>query len=347
VSWIVFEEGEEDPVILFSGGSLLVGGAGRTDLLGEQWTQELTRKQFDSIQRINQLPTSVEVLPTHGAGSFCASGSERKERVTTIGTEQQQNRLMTLISEELFAQKHLANQPSFPAYYAHMAPINRNGPAILKSLPSIAPLEVTQLEQSNAWILDMRNRNSFAAAHIRGSINIELEESFGTYAGWIVPFGATLILIADADNQAEQIKEAVTQLIRIGYENIDGYLDSGLDNWISSGRPVQSYDTGSIQDLCNDYKTGKLRLIDVRQKTEWDEAHAKNSVHAFVGNLQRDRPVLSDEQWSVACASGYRSAIAASILDAKGVNVRLISADGVPDFLKLCPEAIEITQRAR
>ncbi|MGH9858150.1 MAG: MBL fold metallo-hydrolase, partial [Acidobacteriota bacterium] len=93
VSWVVFEEDDEDPVVLFSGGSLLVGGAGRTDLFGEKWTKELTRKQYQSIQRINKLPTSVAVLPTHGAGSFCAAGGERKERVTTIGTEQQQNRL--------------------------------------------------------------------------------------------------------------------------------------------------------------------------------------------------------------------------------------------------------------
>ena len=247
VSWIVYEEGQQDPVALFSGGSLLVGGAGRTDLIGKDSTGELTRKQYQSIQRIKTLPPTLAVLPTHGAGSFCAAGGERKERVTTIAGERKQNHLMNLVSEELFAQEHLANLPAYPVYYAHMAPINRNEPTILKSLPQIQSIPVSGIGKSSSWIVDMRNRKNFAAAHIPGSINIELDESFATYAGWIVPFGAPIILIAEAQKQSEQIQEAVTQLIRIGYENIKGYLENGLENWIASTGAVRSYATGTIE----------------------------------------------------------------------------------------------------
>jgi glyoxylase-like metal-dependent hydrolase (beta-lactamase superfamily II)/rhodanese-related sulfurtransferase len=339
ICWMVYDAGEQDPSVLFTGGSLLVGAAGRTDLLGVEFTDELTRKQYHTLQTIRSFPKATRVLPTHGAGSFCAKSSGRKERITTIGEEEKQNDLIVVSSAEEFLQKHLQNLPPYPAYYAYMAPINRNGPSVLQTLPQITPLAPESVESLRAWILDLRKREDFANAHIPGSINIEMSENFGTYAGWIVPFGSPVILITESANYSEELAEATTQLIRIGYEKIHGYLNGGMQAWIDSGRSVHSYAIGTIQDLCDDYEAGRLRLMDVRQKNEWDEGHAKNSVHAFVGDLQREMPALPREEWSIVCASGYRSAIGASILDARGVSVRLISQGGVAEFLSKCPDA--------
>lgn len=339
VSWLVYEEGEESPLALFSGGSLLVGGAGRTDLLGPEFTHELTHNQYRSIQRYRSFPASLVVLPTHGSGSFCASTGDRKERFTTIGEEQNQHNSIILTSETQFMETQFKDLPVVPSYYAHMAPINRRGATVLKSLPTVSELDAAGVDDPEVWVVDMRGRKAFAEAHIPGSINIELEENFGTYAGWIVPFGARLILITDPQHSREQLTEAVTQLIRIGYENIAGYRKGDMEEWFKAGRTVKSYPTGTIQDLCADYRDGLLRLVDVRQKSEWDQAHASQSIHAFVGDLPDQMPRLSNERWSIACVSGYRSAIAASILDAKGLSVRLIASGGIPDFLAQCPDA--------
>ena len=337
IAWLAYNE-EDAPQALFSGGSLLVGGAGRTDLAGSEAASELTRKQWHSIQRLTKFPSTVQVLPTHGSGSFCASTPRSDMRITTLELEQKQNELLGL-NEDEFIKKHLENPVPYPAYYDFMAPINRVGPPVLHKLPQLVPVTPEELKNTAAWVVDTRNRKDFASGHIAGSLNIELDESFATYAGWVVPFGSSIVLIA---NESNALADATTQLVRIGYDRLIGYLQGGVDAWMQQGYDVQSYATGTIQDLCEDFKNGRLRLIDVRQKNEWEEGHAKDSIHLFVGDLPRTGTTLASPPWSVACASGYRAALAASILDARGIPVRLIHTGGIEDFLKQCPEATAV-----
>ncbi len=340
VSYLVHDVHSDDPVGVFSGGSLMVGGAGRTDLLGEELTQELTRAQFQTMQRLAKLPDSVQVLPTHGAGSFCGVGGPRtKDRVSTIGEERTRNAALTASSEEEFLREQLSGLLAYPLYYRHMAPINRTGPTPLGELrkpQGLSAEHVAKRLERGVWAVDARSGSEFARAHIPGAVNVELADSFGSYVGWVVPFNAPLVLVLP-DPEDASLEEATAQLWRVGYERIQGYLAGGMDAWAAS-LPLSSYGVAELEDLCRAYRAGQAKnILDVRQKREWDRGHIPESRHIFVGDLGShiDEVPRDGEVWAI-CASGQRSAIAASILDREGIPVRLVDGTGVREFLKNC-----------
>ncbi|MGH2591533.1 MAG: MBL fold metallo-hydrolase, partial [Actinomycetota bacterium] len=174
-SYLVREAGSDAPTALFSGGSLIVGSAGRTDLLGEEQTAELTRQQFRTMRRLAELPDDVLLLPTHGAGSFCATSPPGKQRTSSLGAERLANPALTALDESLFVQQQLEGLPAYPDYYASMAPINRAGPPVLGDVPlapARSPDEVAELLAGGAALVDARDGTSFAAAHVPGSLNV-------------------------------------------------------------------------------------------------------------------------------------------------------------------------------
>src|SRR5207245_2009133 len=161
LSHLVFDGTASDPVAIFSGGSLIVGSAGRTDLIGEGRTDELTRAQFHSLRRLATFADDVQLLPTHGAGSFCASTAPSLHRTSTIGQERAANPALLARDEEVFVSQQLGALLAFPTYYRHMAPINRAGPDLLRSVPGVPALsavEVNQMTREGAWIIDARDR---------------------------------------------------------------------------------------------------------------------------------------------------------------------------------------------
>jgi glyoxylase-like metal-dependent hydrolase (beta-lactamase superfamily II)/rhodanese-related sulfurtransferase len=340
LAWLVYEADHPDPVAVFSGGSLIVGSAGRTDLLGAEFTDPLTRAQFRSLRRLAGLPRAVRLLPTHGAGSFCTASVPSLDRTTTIGAELDHNAALTARDETAFARQQLTGLRAYPAYYAHMAPINRAGPAVLRRVPAVPALaapDVAGRLEAGAWVVDGRDREAFAAAHVPGSINIELDSMFGTYVGWVTPFNSPVVLVLP-EPVPEALAEAVTQLMRIGYERVEGYLDEGLDAWRSSGRPTRAYPTAGVDDLCHAYLQGTpIEVLDVRQRGEWDAGHIPGSLHIHLGDLPgRLAEVPRDREVWTACASGHRASIAASLLDRAVVPVRLLSRGGVPEWLARC-----------
>src|SRR5262245_19172733 len=198
VSYLVYEAGGSEPVAALTGGSMMVGGAGRTDLLGPDVTDELTRAQYRSLRRLAELPPDTQVPPTHGAGSFCGAGPVPKERTSTIGRELEGNGALAAPDVESFIRRQLSGLLAYPTYYRHMAPLNRAGPSLLADAPSPAALTPEQVEakrDQGAWVVDGRWRVPFARAHIPGSLNPELDDSFGSYVGWVVPFNDPLILV--------------------------------------------------------------------------------------------------------------------------------------------------------
>jgi glyoxylase-like metal-dependent hydrolase (beta-lactamase superfamily II)/rhodanese-related sulfurtransferase len=340
LAWLVYESGLPDPVAVFSGGSLIVGSAGRTDLLGAGLTDELTRAQFRSLRRLAALPRAVQLLPTHGAGSFCTASVPSMERTTTIGAELAQNAALAPRDEDAFARQQLAGLRAYPAYYAHMGPLNRAGPRVLGRLPVVPPLAVEVVArrlEAGSWVIDARAREAFAAAHVPGSLNIELDAMFGTYVGWLTPFDSRLVLVLPEPGSGA-LGEAVTQLIRIGYERVEGYLEGGLDAWQSSGRPARAYPVASVDDLCRAYLDGTpIRVLDVRQQGEWDAGHVPGSLHIHLGDLPgRLADVPRDREVWTACASGHRASIAASLLDRAGIPARVVGKGGVPEWLARC-----------
>ena len=343
LSYLVFDGTASDPVAIFSGGSLIVGSAGRTDLLGESRTDELTRAQFHSLRRLATFADDVQLLPTHGAGSFCASTAPSLHRTSTIGQERAVNPALGTADENTFVAQQLAGLLAFPTYYRHMAPINRAGPNPLRSLPRMAILsaaDVDGLTREGAWIVDARDRVAFANEHIPGAVNVEMNNTFASYVGWTIPFGSQIVLVVPDESAQEDLR---TQLLRIGYDQVAGYLAGGIGAWQSAGRPVASYPVAEIDDLCRACLNGQaMKILDVRQQREWNLGHIpEKSLHVFVGDLPNRVAELprDTELWAI-CASGYRASTAASLLDRAGLRVRLVARGGVPEWAAQCyPQA--------
>ena len=334
-SYVVRAPDDADPLAVFSGGSLMVGSAGRTDLLGPELARDLVRAQFRTMRRFAAMPDPTLLLPTHGAGSFCATAPPGEARTSTIGRERGSNPALAAQDEETFAREQLSGLMAFPAYYAHMAPINRAGPHVVGDVPLPRPLgpEAVSLHmERGARLVDARDGAAYAAAHVPWSLNCPMADTFASYVGWVVPFGTPLILLAD-DGPARA--EAAVQLFRIGFDDVPGYLDGGMDAWIASGRPTRSYPVATLDDLIGEARLGGRAILDVRQRNEWEEGHLPGSRHTFVGDLpRRIHELLGLDTVMVACATGYRAAIAASMLDAVDVPVRLVARDGVPAALR-------------
>jgi len=334
------------PLGLFTGGSLLVGTAGRTDLLGPERTAELTGLQAATLRRLAALPGDVQILPTHGAGSFCSVGPAAASRASTVGGELVGNPVLRAVSDGGFAEALLGGLGLYPAYYARMAPLNRSGPRVLGGRPvtrMLGPEAFARAIDAGSTIVDARPRLAFAAGHLPGSLNIELDESFAAYVGWLVPFDASLALVLPSPT-FEAAETAIDQLIRIGYEHVAGVLDGGSDAWAASGRPIRSYRTTSIEAVFDETERGvRVELLDVRQPVEWrDDGVIPGSRTIFVADLPSHLDELSrDRELTVLCKAGSRASIAASILDAAGIPVRLVASGGATGwaerFARLAP----------
>jgi hydroxyacylglutathione hydrolase len=291
---------------VFTGGSLLFGSTGRTDLVDEAETEALTRAQYRSVRRLTDaLPDAAEVYPTHGFGSFC-SASSVDEDSSTIGQQRESNPALTQ-TEQDFVDALLAELSAYPSYYAHMGVINSEGPAAVDlSIPKpIAPDELRRRLESGEWVVDLRHRVAFAAGHLKGSFGFELSGSFVTYLGWLHPWGTPLTLIGEDEGQ---IAEARRELVRIGVDGVAG------------AAAIQA-DFAALADVVDG---DAVTVLDVRQPDEFDESHIDGAVNIPLHELvDRVGELLAGETW-VHCASGYRASIAASILDRHGRAVVLI-----------------------
>lgn len=323
------------PGLLFSGGSLLAGSAGRSDLLGPAWTERLVADQFASLRRLASLPGATRLHPTHGAGSFCTASAAGDGGVTTIDQERASNPALADPDEAAFRDRALAGLLRYPAYYAHMAPLNRAGPPPLGAVvdpPAVTVDQVAAMQAAGVVIVDGRPRERFAAGHVPGTLNVELDETFATYVGWLVPWGRPLVLVLDDDQDG---REAALQLARIGWDAVRGRL-RGVDGWAATGRPLGRFGRASLADL-RGILVGPVEarplVLDVRQPDEWATGTIPASVLRFVADLANPRAWLpaGREVWTI-CAGGYRAAMAASLLAADGYRVVAVDR-GVEDFL--------------
>jgi glyoxylase-like metal-dependent hydrolase (beta-lactamase superfamily II)/rhodanese-related sulfurtransferase len=337
LAWDVIPDGAPKPAAVLTGGSLMVGSAGRTDLLGASWTEELTAAQFRSLRALAALPDDVAVLPTHGAGSFCAAGPTDAGHTTTIGAERKRNPLFQATEEAAFRTRLLAGLAPYPAYYARMAPINRAGPPLLRHRPEVPRLDVGAFRAAaaaGAHVVDARPRRTFAAGHVPGALNIELSDTFASYVGWLVPFDAPVLLVLP-DPAAEAAVEATEQLIRIGYDRIVGRLDGGVEAWAAAGEALDAYPMTTGRGLREELAAGsRPALLDVRDPNETRDDGAVpgaleiplGDLAGRLGELPRSGPI------TVLCKSGARASIAASLLDGAGLDVRLVGVGGAPDL---------------
>jgi hydroxyacylglutathione hydrolase len=341
LAWLAYEDGRDEPSLLFSGGSLLVGSAGRVDLLGLDHVDALTAAQFATVRRLAELPDSVQVMPTHGAGSFCVAAMPSTQRTSTMGQERSANPLLSVADRAEFAAELSDDLMAYPAYYARMAPINRSGPAVLGGAPqlpaALTPQQVGDRAADGVWVVDARDREEFAAGHLPGAVNIELNSGFGSYLGWILPFAAPIVVVLP-EPLAASAREVVTQLLRIGWPAPAGYLDGGMAAWTAAGLPVRAYRTADVGELCAAIDAGdQPRVLDVRQELERRWGSVPGSEQIFLAELPERLDALSrDAPWWVVCSNGHRAAIAASLLDRAEAPVVLVGGGGVGELRQRC-----------
>jgi glyoxylase-like metal-dependent hydrolase (beta-lactamase superfamily II)/rhodanese-related sulfurtransferase len=310
----IFETGGE-PHAVFTGGSLILGGAARTDLLGDDHTDELARAQFHSLRRIAALPDRVAVYPTHGAGSFCLAAAATVDH-PTVGSERRTNPLLAIDDEDAFVDALVAGFGTFPTYYRHLHALNQTGPRLLASLgapPALTADEAARRVVRGALLVDARPVDRWAAAHPLGAVSIELRPAFTSWLGWAVPFGAPLVVIAD-----EEHHEAITRLARrIGYDDV-AFLEGGTAGWAATGRPVASVEEVDPDEARARQDAGAL-LVDVRQQAELAGPRLPGAVHVELGQLiagaTPDRP-----EAILFCGHGERSATGVSVLERRGVR---------------------------
>ncbi len=308
-----------EPEALFSGGTLLPGSAARTDLVGPEWTDRLTRALYHSLfDRILVLPDDLPVLPTHGAGSFCASGT-RPDRSTTIGHERHTNPLLAERSEEAFVVRALQDLPPYPDYFLRTRPRNQAGPPVLGRLPHPPPLPPVAVHDAvarGALVLDTRPAEAFDTAHLAGSFGIPLSAAFGIWVGWVVPAEPPIILVTDS---AEAVGDAVRQLIRVGYDRVEGYLGGGLEAWQSAGYATVAIERVAVAAL---YPVDGLGVVDVRETSEWRDGHIPGAMSVPLSTLRTHLPLLPHQPLVVHCAHEFRSTVANSLLEGAGFQVR-------------------------
>jgi hydroxyacylglutathione hydrolase len=311
-------------VAVFTGGSMLHGTTGRTDLLGDEHTQALTHAQFHSVRRLAaELPDDTQVYPTHGFGSFC-SATPASGDSSTIADQRQTNPALTQ-DEQSYVDELIAGLSAYPAYYAHMGVINTQGPAPVDlSMPQpVDPHELRRRIEAGEWVVDLRNRTAFAAGHLGGTLGFELSGSFVTYLGWLYAWGAPLTLISDDKNQ---IADARRELVRIGVDDLAGAAVGDVYT-LAESTPVRSYRIADFADLADVIGRHNPTVLDVRQRGEYDDGHVPGALNIPLHELStRLKEVPAGEVW-VHCATGYRSSIAASMIDEPGRTVVLIDDD--------------------
>jgi hydroxyacylglutathione hydrolase len=325
ISFLIVEPDAKTPYALFSGGALIVGGAARTDLLTPELTVPLAQQLYHTIhEKLLKFPDEVEVFPTHGAGSFCIAPAS-PDRTTTIGRERQSNPLARARTEEEFVQRALTGLPSYPAYYRYMRGINQRGPKILGGVPVLKPLsagEVKALMDEGGVVLDVRHGKAFGAGHIPMSYGIRVDAPLTTWAGWLIPFGSRIVLVAAS---TEEIVAATRQLIRIGYDELAGRLEGGIEAWARE-YPVETIPSIDSRELRE--RLDEVLLVDVRQQSEWDEGHIPGAVHFEAGRTAWDElPFPHDRPLAIQCASGNRSMSVSSVLRRRGYH-NIVQVDG-------------------
>jgi len=309
-----------DPVALFSGDALFVGDVGRPDLFPGR-ARELASLLFDSLhEKILRLPDYCELYPSHGAGSLCGRAMAAK-RSSTIGYERRHNPALQIRDREEFIRSLTTEMPAAPDHFSRCSEINRQGPALVDSLPApeaLSPVKFADRAHcGDTVVLDVRSYDAFSGMHIPGSYHIDIGANFSTMAGWTLPPDRDILLVTAASGQ---VHEAVIGLHRVGLDRTSGYLAGGMTAWGVAGMPISSIPILSPAEADAMVRgDGQATLIDVRSAEEYAELHPEGAInipapdlrHRY-GEIPRDRPAIT------ICVGGVRASLAASILKMHG-----------------------------
>jgi hydroxyacylglutathione hydrolase len=318
VSFLLAETDRKEPFGIFSGDTVFVDSVGRPDLLGEEETQKLAGQLFRSVREIYlKLEDGVVLYPGHGAGSACGPDiGDRKG--STIGYERKFNPYLRIDDERHFIEKVLSTAPPEPRHYRPMKKVNAGGPATYGGMPPVPALPAKEFKKAvecgRHVLLDTRDMLAFGGGHIEGALSIGARPELSVWAGQMLEFGDSLLLVLESDEQLERV---VTLLWRAGYTKLGGYLAGGMKAWETAGFAFRELPQMSVHDVRRD--GAKVQIVDVRTPSEWEEGHIPGARHLFVPevrkkakDLDRGKPVIT------YCDSGFRANIAASVLRQEG-----------------------------
>jgi hydroxyacylglutathione hydrolase len=316
--------GADQPMGVFTGDFIFVGDVGRPDLLekaaGIAGTMEAGARQlFRSLQRFRDLPDWLQLWPGHGAGSACGK-SLGAVPSTTLGYEKLFNWAFSVRDENEFVASVLAGQPEPPRYFAEMKRINRDGPSVLGGIRAPAQLDAQRLRalaHDGALVIDTRRWAEFRAGAVPGTVNIPLNRSFTTWAGWLIPYDRDFYLIVEPS----RVEEAVRDLTMIGLDRVAGWFAAqAVDDVKHGGVELTRLGEITAAEASDRLASGDVALLDVRGASEWQAGHVPDVRNIPLGFLRErlgELPV--DRQLVLYCQSGSRSAIAASLLAAHGI----------------------------
>jgi len=320
-------EDDGPPVAAFTGGSMLLGSVGRTDLIGPWVTDRLSHLQHRSARRLSdELPDAAAILPTHGFGSLCSAGFPVGAPDTGDARHQRAENPALLMEEDAFVDRLVAGMDAFPRYYAYIAPRNREGAGGFDSeLPDLSDgRALAERARAGEWVVDLRERRAFAARHLAGTLAFELSDPLSTYLGWLLPWGSPLSLIG---RSLDDLSAARLALARIGIERIVACgisdCEGGEDPWAEL--PIASYPVVGFGDLKPYLGAPGEIVVDVRLGREWREGHLATARHIPLHELpDRLEDVPAGRVW-VHCAAGYRAAAAGSLLARGARDVMVVS----------------------
>ena len=327
LSFVLFDEERDasQPLALFSGDFLFVGSLGRPDLLGEEAKLTLAHELYRSLHgRIASLPDGVQVYPGHGAGSLCGAGMSKRAE-STLGYERLTQTLFKL-EEEVFVREVLASVPPMPSYYPRVKALNSQGASSVADLPgkmSLTPARVAALlTGESVTVIDLRRPEAFGGAHIPGAMNIGADQQLSLWAGWMLDPEQRFVLVNDKGDD-ETSRRA---LVRVGLEHIEGFVEKGMPAWVDAGLEFTRTAQLSTKEVAE--CKPDTQILDVRSDKEWSSGHIQNANHIPLGDLKKRMTELKKSTDIIAvCGSGYRSSIAASLLQANGFT-RTGSMDG-------------------
>lgn len=320
ISYLVTTDTDETPA-LFSGGSLLYGAVGRTDLVSAKDTFPLAKAQYQTAQFFrNRFDPRTNLYPTHGFGSFCAAADTEHIAISTLQQQITTNLVYNAKDEANYIAAMLAGLDDYPAYYAYMAPANLQGPISPNLDPpsKLTRAAVLSALHSGVAVVDMRSRTAYAAKHLSGTYNVELDDSLATYVGWLIAWDTPLILVAASK---ELVNTAQEQLSLIGREVTGGQIAPNA----LLAKDTVSYPTRTFADLAKTLPYDHLAIIDVRRKSEWQKRHIPEATHIQLHELtSRLQEIDANKTLWIYCSTGFRASIAASIADSQGRQVVLI-----------------------
>jgi glyoxylase-like metal-dependent hydrolase (beta-lactamase superfamily II) len=322
VCFLVFERAGNVPRAVLTGDTLFVGEVGRPDLMGTDLSAEtMAGMLHDSLRtKILPLPDDVIVYPGHGPGSACGRNIG-PETSSTIGKERRLNYALNIQDRDAFIRAVTTNLPRPPRYFPHDARLNREGPELLENvLGSLQAVKAgdarRRFEEGEVLPLDVRSADRFGAAHVPGALNIGLQGRYAAWAGTLVDPATPVLLVTEPGQEGE----AAVRLARVGYDNVVGYLEGGMESWTRDGLPVRRHPQIGVDELRRLMDSGGMQVLDVRGPGEWEEGHIAGArqrclTEMAAGNLPELDP---DRDVALICGSGYRSSAAASLLEQRG-----------------------------